>query len=93
MAAISTGVQTCWGQICLAGYHQLSIGGAMTDILIRDVPDDAVARIDASAERAGLSRAEYLRRLLVSQRGPVDAVTSGDWRRLSEIFADATDPR
>jgi predicted nucleic acid-binding protein len=34
----------------------------MTDLLIRDVPDDIVAAIDADAGRLGLSRSEYLRR-------------------------------
>lgn len=42
----------------------------MPDILIRDIPDDALARLDAAARRAGLSRAEYVRRLLVAQRRP-----------------------
>ena len=30
----------------------------MTDILIRNVPDDIVAAIEANAKRAGLSRTE-----------------------------------
>ena len=34
----------------------------MPDILIRDLPDDLVAAIDANARRAGLSRTEYIRR-------------------------------
>jgi hypothetical protein len=33
----------------------------MPDILIRDVPADDLARIDAHAARLGLSRTEYLR--------------------------------
>ena len=40
----------------------------MPDILIRDVPDDVVAAIDAKAQRAGLSRTEYLRRTLSRER-------------------------
>ena len=49
----------------------------MPDILIRDVPDDVVAAIDAKAQRAGLSRTEYLRRALSRERSeereaPVD---------------------
>ena len=40
----------------------------MTDILIRDVPDDVVAAIDANARQRGLSRTEYLRRALARER-------------------------
>lgn len=34
----------------------------MTDVLIRNVPDEDLARIDAHAARLGLARGEYLRR-------------------------------
>jgi plasmid stability protein len=34
----------------------------MTDVLVRDVPDDVIAAVDARATRLGLSRSEYLRR-------------------------------
>ena len=40
----------------------------MSDILIRDVPDDVLAAIDAKAHSAGLSRTEYLRRTLARER-------------------------
>ena len=40
----------------------------MTDILIRDLPDDVVAAIDAKARRVGLSRTEYIRRALSRER-------------------------
>ena len=36
----------------------------MTDMLIRDVPDDVLAAVDARAVRLGLSRSEYVRRRL-----------------------------
>ena len=36
----------------------------MTDMLIRDVPDDVIAALDAHAGRLGLSRSEYVRRRL-----------------------------
>lgn len=39
----------------------------MTDILIRNVPDDVVAEIDSQAERIGLSRVEYVRRQLLRE--------------------------
>ncbi len=63
----------------------------MTDILIRDVPDDVVAALDVSAKRVGLTRAEYLRRLLASQRGP--AITSKEMDRFAQRTADLSDPK
>lgn len=65
----------------------------MSDFLIRDVPEDVVAAIDARAARLGLSRNEYLRRELkiVAQRS-VRAVDVDDLRRFAGRFADLTDP-
>jgi len=66
---------------------------AMTDILIRDVPDDVLAAIDANARRQGLSRADYLRRTLARERGPVERkVTVEDLKRSAEIVKDGLDP-
>jgi plasmid stability protein len=65
----------------------------MTDMLIRDVPDDVVAAIDARASRLGLSRSEYVRRRLAQ-----DAATTGtsvsvqDLARFTEVFGDLDDP-
>ena len=65
----------------------------MTDMLIRDVPDDVIAALDAHAGRLGLSRSEYVRRRLAQ-----DAVTTGspvgvqDLARFAEIFGDLADP-
>lgn len=65
----------------------------MADLLIRDVPDDVVAAIDAKAKRLGLSRAEYLRRqMLQAGATSADAVTIEDLQRVAERFADLTDP-
>lgn len=65
----------------------------MPDILIRDVPDDVVAAIDARAQRAGLSRTEYLRRTLSRERADDTAgVTVADLTRFAETFADLNDP-
>jgi hypothetical protein len=36
----------------------------VSDVLICDIPDDVLARIDAHAEQLGLSRVEYIRRRL-----------------------------
>jgi hypothetical protein len=66
---------------------------AMTDILIRDVPDEVLAAIDAKATRMGLSRTAYLRRALERERvqdtGPV---TLDQLERLATLTADLNDP-
>jgi hypothetical protein len=62
----------------------------MTDILRRDVPDDVIAALDANAQRAGVTRAEYLRRVLAEQQGP--AVTRDHLDRFAERTADLGDP-
>ena len=64
----------------------------MADILIRDVPDDVVASLDARAKELGLSRVEYVRRRLAQELPPRPRVTREDLERLSEAFADALDP-
>ena len=40
----------------------------MTDVLIRNIPDDVLAAVDANAARLGVSRAEYIRRRLAAER-------------------------
>lgn len=65
----------------------------MADLLIRDVPDEVVAAIDASASRLGVSRAEYLRRQLAREVVVTgEHVTVADFERFSEVFADLGDP-
>ena len=64
----------------------------MTDILIRNVPDDIVAAIEAKAKRAGLSRTEYLRRTLEREfRRASRDVTVESLARFRETFADLSD--
>lgn len=64
----------------------------MTDLLIRDVPDDVLAAIDAKAQRLGVSRSEYLRRTLTRERAIADAdVTVDDLERFGDTFADLAD--
>lgn len=64
----------------------------MADILIRDLPDDVVAAIDAKAQRAGLSRSEYLRRALGRERNdPAATVSVVDLQRFAERFTDLDD--
>lgn len=65
----------------------------MTDVLIRDVPEDVLAAIDANARRLGLSRAEYLRRALERERAVVgQGVEVIDLGRFGEAFRDLADP-
>lgn len=65
----------------------------MSDLLIRDVPDDVLAAIDARAVRLGLSRTEYLRRRLAQDAAQGSAqLKLADLRRFSERFSDLADP-
>jgi Ribbon-helix-helix protein, copG family len=63
------------------------------DLLIRDVPAEDVARIDAHAARLGLSRTEYLRRRLHQDAArPATPVTVADLRAFGARFGDLGDP-
>ncbi len=65
----------------------------MTDVLIRDVPDDVVSAIDAQAKRLGLSRTEYLRRQMLRVASTSDEpVTVESLRQFAQSFADLADP-
>jgi hypothetical protein len=67
----------------------------MPNILIRDLSQEAIDRIDATAADLGLSRNEYLRRKFeegTSPAGGVRTVTAEDWQRSAEVFADLADP-
>ena len=66
----------------------------MPNILIRDLTQQAVDRIDAAAANLGLSRNEYLRRKLEEGTNPPgeQTITAEDWRRSAEVFADLADP-
>lgn len=64
----------------------------MTDILIRDVPDEVLAAIDARAKRVGLSRTEYLRRTLERERAShAGAVSVDQLRRMASLAQDLDD--
>ena len=62
----------------------------MTDILIRDVPEEVVAFLDAKAQSNGQTRAEYLRRLLADQQSP--ALTRDQLERFAERTSDLGNP-
>ncbi len=65
----------------------------MTDVLVRDVPEDIVAALDARASRLGLSRSEYLRRRLVQEAGVgTQPVTVEHLTVFAETFTDLADP-
>ncbi len=65
----------------------------MSDVLIRDVPDEVLAAIDVKASRLGISRVEYMRRRLAqdASQTPV-AVKADDLQRFSDTYADLADP-
>jgi Ribbon-helix-helix protein, copG family len=71
------------------GYQEVD----MTDMLIRDVPDDVVAAVDAHASRLGLSRSEYVRRRLAQDAAVQEsAVTVADLAAFTDSFGDLADP-
>lgn len=64
----------------------------MSDVLIRDVPDDVLAGIDARASELGLSRVEYIRRRLAQDARTVRvSVTRDDLHRLGQAVAGLSD--
>jgi hypothetical protein len=65
----------------------------MPDVLIRDVPAEDLARIDALAAGLKLSRTEYLRRRLHQEASrPSAPVTSRDLQQFAARFSDLEDP-
>lgn len=65
----------------------------MTDILIRDVPDDVLVAIDAKAKQLGLSRNAYLRRALDRERFlAAGHVTVGQLEQFAKLAIDLDDP-
>ncbi len=64
----------------------------MTDVLVRDVPDDVIAAVDARAARLGLSRTEYLRRRLAQEVATAtEPVTVADLNEFAVTFVDLAD--
>lgn len=65
----------------------------MSDVLIRDVPDEVLSAIDHQASNLGLSRNEYLRRQLTQVVCRThEGVTAADLRRFSHTVRDLGDP-
>lgn len=63
----------------------------MSDILIRNVDDVTLARIDGQAARLGLSRNEYLRRQLDALANPRRTATMDDLRGSVELSVGVLD--
>ena len=64
----------------------------MSDVLIRDIPDDVLAGLDARAAELGLSRVEYIRRRLAQDARVAQVrVTTEDLIRLGHAVADLAD--
>jgi hypothetical protein len=65
---------------------------ATVNLLIRDVPADVVAGLDAEAGRLGLSRTEYLRRMLAQASAKAGGgITVHDLARFEGTFAGLAD--
>jgi plasmid stability protein len=65
----------------------------MRDMLIRNVPDEVIAAIDARASRLGLSRSEHVRRRLAQDAATAGAVvTEHHFASFANVFADLADP-
>jgi plasmid stability protein len=65
----------------------------MSDVLIRDLPDGVLARLDERARQLGLSRTEFLRRMLTREASREEgAVTVADLSRFADAFTDLADP-
>jgi hypothetical protein len=65
----------------------------VADILIPDVPEDVIAAIDMKAQRLGLSRADYLQRVLARERAAQAVqVSIAHLASFAETLADLDDP-
>ena len=64
----------------------------MTDVLIRNVPEDVLAGIDELAAKLGLSRGEFLRRQMAElAHWRVEVVSVEDLREAAELSKDLLD--
>ncbi len=64
----------------------------MSDVSIRNVPDEVLNAIDGRARRLGISRNEYLRRTLARELRPSPNVTAADLPGIADRFSDLADP-
>jgi plasmid stability protein len=81
------------GDSCVTLSCDIEEVAEMTDVLVRDVPDDVVAALEARAARLGLSRSEFLRRRLAQEAAAnATSVSGDDLVAFAETFADLADP-
>jgi hypothetical protein len=75
------------------GYRMLIVASevvTMTDVLIRNVPEDDLRRIDEKAARLGLSRGEYLRRQISQDAARHDQpVTVEQFSKFADLADEA----
>jgi hypothetical protein len=64
----------------------------MVDVLVRNIPDPIVSAIDAQAEQAGVSRVEFLRRVITEQARRHHNLGPIDWSWFAEATTDLADP-
>jgi hypothetical protein len=64
----------------------------MADVLIEGVPEEVAAALDARAARLGISRGQYICRLLAREAAAGSAVTPADLAWFTSRFADLADP-
>ena len=66
----------------------------MPDVLIRGLPQEVLAALDAAAARLGLSRSEFLRRQVLRVAAAAHApVSAEDLRTFATRFSDLADPQ
>lgn len=66
----------------------------MTDVLIRNVPEEDLRRIDEKASRLGMSRNDYLRRQITDdarRAAPGAPLTVDDFATFADLAADLKD--
>ena len=70
------------------------IVGSMSDMLIRDIPDDVLRALEARAATLGLSRSQYVhRRLAQDAKAGMMPVVANDLVAFATTFADLADPQ
>jgi len=60
----------------------------MTDVLIRNIPEQTLKRIDEIAHKQRLSRSEFLRREIGHIAADAGSATGIDWDRFSKAHQD-----